>query len=275
VPAVPGLPATAQALKELDSVMATLENNEDTLCLATTTADVLRAKAEGKIAILLSLEGGEPILRELALLRMFYRLGFRNMGLVWNHRNDLADGGYEGRDGGGLSKLGVAVVREMNRLGMMVDLAHMTPASIRGVLAVSELPVLYSHGCLRAVNPHHPRTVDDSILEEIAAKSGVFCVTTIPEALTGDPAGATLDHLLDHIDHAVKVMGIEYVGLGADFDVYQSHLGLPAERWTKDLEEVDRWPNITAGLLRRGYTEADVRKVMGENLLRLFRAVIG
>jgi membrane dipeptidase len=220
------------------------------------------------------MEGGEPILTELSLLRTFYRLGLRHIGLTWNFRNALADGGYEGREAGGLSKFGVAVVREMNRLGMVVDVAHSTPRGMRDVLQVSGAPIIHSHGCTRGVNPDHPRTVDDDILEGIARNGGVFCVTTVPQALSPNPAEATLERYLDHIVHAVRVMGPDHVGLGADFDVYQSHLGLPAERWVKDLEEADKWPNVTAGLLRRGFAEADVRKILGENLLRVFRTVI-
>jgi len=275
VPGVPGLPPTAQALKQLDGVMNVLETHSDEVVLATTTRDILKAKQEGKIAAILGMEGGEPILTELGLLRMFYRLGMRLMGLTWNFRNALADGGYEGREGGGLSSFGVAVVKEMNRLGMMVDIAHLTPNGMRDVLKISERPVIHSHGATRALCPEHPRTLDDELLEEIAGSGGVFCVTTPPEALASRHEEATLGRYLDHIQHAVRVMGIDHVGLGADFDVYQSHLGLPAERWVRDLEEVDKWPNVTAGLLQRGYSEPDVRKILGENLSRVFREVIG
>ena len=268
------LPPTAQALKELDGVMAILDAHKDEAVLATTTEAVLQAKREGKVAVLLGMEGGEPILTELALLRTYYRLGLRHMGLTWNFRNALADGGYEGREGGGLSQFGIAVVREMNSLGMVVDVAHSTPQGMKDVLRVSEAPIIHSHGCTRAMNPDHPRTLDDAILEGIARNGGVFCVTTVPQGLASNPAEATLERYLDHIVHAVRVMGPDHVGLGADFDVYQSHLGLPAERWVKDLEEADKWPNVTAGLLRRGFSEADTRKILGENLLRVFRAVI-
>ena len=269
------LPPTAQALKELDGIMTTLEENPDSTLLATTTGDVLRAKAEGKLAVLLNLEGAEPIMEDLELLRMFYRLGFRSIGLVWNTRNAVADGGYEGRDGGGLSLFGRKVVKEMNRLGMMIDLAHSTPKGGRDVLELCEVPVMHSHGCVRAFNPNHPRTWDDFQLEALAAKDGMFCVTTVPNGLLPNPEAVSIDTVLDHVDHAVKVMGIDHVGLGADFDVYQSHLGLPESRWTKGLEEVDRWPKLTAGLLARGYAEPDVRKIMGENLLHHYAKVIG
>jgi membrane dipeptidase len=269
------LPPTAQALKELDAVMAILESNADKIVLTTSIAEVHQARQEGKIAVILGMEGAEPILTELGLLRAFYRFGLRHVGLTWNHRNALADGGYEGRDGGGLSRFGVAVVEEANRLGMVVDVAHMTPAGMKDVLRVGGHPIIHSHGATRAVNPHHPRTVDDDVLKGIAANGGVFCVTTVPAAMSNEPATASLADMLDHVDHAVRVMGADHVGLGADFDVYQSHLGLPAERWLKGLEEVDKWPNVTAGLLERGYAETDVHKIMGKNLARVFGQVMG
>ena len=269
------LPAPVQAFKEIEKVLALLDARSDEIVLATSMAQVAQARAEGKIAAILGMEGAEPILTELDLLRLFYRLGQRHLGLTWNYRNALADGGYEGRDGGGLSNFGRAVVKELNRLGMVVDVAHMTPKGMLDVLEISEQPIIHSHGGTRGVNPSHPRTVDDDVLEKMAANGGVFCVTTVPAAMTADPVTATLDDMLDHVDHAVRVMGADHVGLGADFDVYQSHLGLPPERWLTDLEEVDKWPNVTAGLLARGFQETDVRKIMGENLQRVFGQVMG
>ena len=269
------LQPTAQAIKELDSVMNTVDAHADAVVLATTTGEVLAAKRQGKLAVVLGMEGAEPILTELGLLRMFYRMGLRHMGLTWSHRNALANGRNEGRVAGGLSKFGVSVVEEMNRLGMVVDVAHLALKGIEDVVRVSQAPIIYSHGATRLLAPDHVRTVDDYLLEGIASTGGAFCVTTIPGALSLDPANATIDHFLDHIDHGVRVAGIDHIGLGADFDVYQSHLGLPRERWLGGLEEADQWPNVTAGLLGRGYSETDVRKIMGENLLRIFRTVIG
>jgi membrane dipeptidase len=266
---------TAQALKELDVVLSLIEAHPDQVVLATTTADVLAAKGAGKIALLLGLEGAEPIMTELGLLRIFYRLGFRNIGLTWNFRNAVADGGYEGPSGGGLTQFGRAVVQEMNRLGMMVDITHMTLPGMYDVLRLSERPVILSHGTTSAVRPGHARAYPDELLAAIAQNGGVFGVTTIPEAVASRPEEATLERFLDHLVHAVQVMGIDHVGIGGDFDVYQSHLGLPEGRWLKGLEEADRWPNVTAGLFQRGYTEAEIRKIMGENLLRVFGEVIG
>jgi membrane dipeptidase len=271
-PAPSGLPATAEVLREWDLVIQSLEAASEDAVLVTTTSGIRAAKAQGKIAVLLSMEGGEPIVSEPGILRMLYRLGLRAMGLTWNFRNALADGA---RDVGGLSTLGVSVVREMNRLGMMVDIAHLAQAGMRDVLRVSERPIIHSHGVTLGANPQRPNNIPDDLLEAIAASAGVFCVTTVPEALAADRQDQTLERYLNHIEHAVRVMGVDHVGLGADFDVYLSHLGLPADRWLRDLEEVDKWPAVASGLLRRGHGEAAVRKIMGENLLRVYGEVMG
>ncbi len=265
----------AQALKELDQVFTILDAHRNDAVLVTRTTEALEAKRLGKIAVFLSFEGAEPILTDLGLLRIFYRLGLRAMSLTWNYRNEAADGGYEGREGGGLSKLGSDIVKEMNRLGMVIDLAHATPQTMRDVLRVSNQPVIHSHGGVRAINYEHQRTLDDELLEQIARNGGVFCATTVPRAISMRTEDATLEKYLDVIDHAVKVMGADHVGLGADFDVYQSHLPYAIGGWLKGLEEADKWPEITAGLLRRGYSEDAIRKILGENLLRVYGQVVG
>lgn len=266
---------TAQALRELDQVFTILEKNCDEIALVTKTSQIFEARQAGKIAVFLNFEGAEPILSELSLLRMFYRLGLRAMGLTWNYRNDIADGGYEGESASGLSQFGVSVVKEMNRLGMVIDLAHLAARGMQDILRISEHPVIHSHGGIRAINPTHPRTLDDQMLEAIARNGGVFCATTVPQSIAANEKDATLGRFLDVIDHAVKIMGVEHVGLGADFDVYQSHLPYAIGGWTKDLEEADQWPSITNGLINRGYSEADIRKILGENLLRVYRDVVG
>jgi len=265
----------AQALKELDKVFTILEEHNDKAILVTKTEEILTARQQGKIAIFLNFEGAEPILTELGLLRSFYRLGLRAMGLTWNYRNDIADGGYEGTEGGGLSQFGISVIKEMNHLGMVIDLAHLAPKGMLDILRISEQPVIHSHGGVRACNPTHPRTLDDTMLEAIAKNGGVFCATTVPQSISGDPENATLEKFLEVIDHAVKIMGADHVGLGADFDVYQSHLPYAIGSWTKGLEEADQWPRITEGLINRGYSESDIRKILGENLLRVYREVVG
>ena len=265
---------TIQAVSDLEKVLQAFEENSDQVQLVCTVEDALKTKAAGKLAAFFSFEGGEPVGEDLWLLRFFYRMGFRAMGLTWNYRNALADGGYEGREGYGLSTFGRQVVREMNRLGMVVDLAHMTPRSMRDAMAVSEQPVIHSHGCTYAKNPQHPRTLEDDMLEAIAGTGGVFCVTSVPAGLVSE-GRATLEDFFQHIDHAVSVMGEDHVGLGADFDVYQSHFTHPVGVWTEGLEEVDRWGAVTAGLLARGHSPERVRKIMGENLMRVYKTVLG
>ena len=271
---VPGLPPTAEVLRELDMVLEILDAHSDQATLVTSMAEARAARAGGRIAIFLSLEGSEPVLDHVGLMRMFYRLGVRAASLTWNFRNPLADGAREA-DSGNISKVGHEVVREMNRLGMVVDLAHLSQPGMRDLLRVVEQPLIHSHGVTRGAVPERKGAIPDDILEGIAANGGVFCITSVPEAIDVDPKDADLGRMLDHVDHAVKIMGVEHVGLGADFDVYLSHLGLPAERWLTDLEEADKWPDVTAGLLRRGYSEADVRAIMGENLARVYEQVCG
>lgn len=271
-----GLDYTAQALKELDAIYAILDANADKAALVTTTAQALEARQQGKLAVFLNFEGAEPIHSELALLRMFYRLGLRAMSLTWNWRNDTADGGFE-VPGGKLSLFGVEVIKEMNRLGMVIDLAHLNPTAMHHILDISEQPVIHSHCGVKGINQTHPRALTDEILDRIAAGGGVVCLTTVPGALTGDRPGvsATLELFLDAVEYTVKRIGADHVGLGADFDVYQSHLPYAIGGWTEGLEEADCWPKVTAGLLARGHSEADVRKIMGENLLRVYRQVVG
>ena len=163
-----GPPAAIQAAADIEKTLQKFEENAADVLLVKTTTEALQAKQAGKLAAFFSFEGGDPICEDLWLLRFFYRCGFRAMGFTWNYRNALADGGYEGRDGYGLSSFGREIVKEMNHLGMVIDLAHLSPQSMRDVLALSEQPVIHSHGGVYGVNPGHPRTLEDSTLEMIA-----------------------------------------------------------------------------------------------------------
>jgi membrane dipeptidase len=269
--------ATEQTLSMIDLLYRQIEEHPDDLCLATSAGDIERAKHAGKVAALLSLEGAEGLQGSLATLRMFYRLGVRWIGLTWNHRNQAADGLGEARTGGGLTEFGVRLVQEMNRLGMLVDIAHLAPAGVRDVFQVCEAPVVASHANAYALCPV-PRNLTDEQLTQLAATGGVVGVTYVPGFIrpTGDGAdgavtGAppvTLDMLLDHVDHIVKVAGIDHVGLGSDFDGFG---GPPPV----GLEDVSCLPNLTAALLERGYEPDAVRKILGGNWLRVLRQVIG
>jgi membrane dipeptidase len=257
--------ATAQALRMLDAFYLEMDANFDSLILATAAADVERAKREGKVAAILGLEGAEPLAGDLRLLRTFHRLGVRNIGLTWNYRNQAADGiGVTGPHG--LTDFGQALVREMNRLGIMVDIAHLAPPGVADVLALSTQPVIASHSGAYALQAHR-RNLTDGQLEGIARNGGVVGVTFVPGFLNADPEKAHISQVLDHIDYIARTVGVDYVGLGSDFDGYKGV--------THGLEDVTCLPQITAGLLERGHAPPEVRKILGGNYLRVFRQVCG
>lgn len=258
--------ATNEALRLIDAFYRALEKNPDTLLLATTAVDVEQAKAEGKVAGVLSLEGAEALEGDLAMLRTFYRLGVRALGLTWNFRNQAADGLGESRTGGGLTEFGVTLVREANRLGVILDVAHLAPAGVRDVLKLSEAPVIASHANARALCDHR-RNLTDEQLEGIAASGGLVGVTYVPSFLAQDPQAASLERVLDHVDYIVKTIGLDHVGLGSDFDGFNGVL--------PGLEDASHLPALTVGLVARGYTDKEVGKVLGGNFLRVFRQVAG
>lgn len=259
--------ATRHALQRVDTFYREMEANPDILVLATSAADIEEAKQAGKVAGVLGLEGAEALDGSIEVLRCFYRLGVRNLGLAWDYRNAACDGVKVGGRPGGLTAFGVQVVKECNRLGIMIDVSHLAEPGLRDVLAVSEQPVIASHSNARALCDH-VRNLSDAQLEAIAANGGVVCATFVPWFIRDPWQGASLDDFLKHIDHMVAVMGIDHVGLGSDFDGYeQGNL--------VGMEDVTRLPALTAGLLARGYEATAIRKILGGNLLRVFRQVVG
>jgi membrane dipeptidase len=239
------------------------------MLLATQVADIHQAKAEGKVAGILGIEGGEALEGDIAVLRTVYRLGVRLITLTWSRRNAIADGVFEARTGGGLSRFGVEVVREMNRLGMLVDVAHLAPAGVRDVLALSQAPVIASHANSREVCDHR-RNLTDKQARGIAQGGGLIGVTFVPPFV--DPRKASLERLLDHIEHLLNVVGENHVGLGSDFDGFG--FGDPKGQF-HDLPDVSTMPRLTAGMLRRGLSERVVEKVLGGNFVRVFEEVVG
>jgi membrane dipeptidase len=259
--------AARQALRLLDVFYQELEENADQLTLVTTANEIEKAKAEGKVAGILSLEGAEALEGDLAVLRAFYKLGVRNIGLTWNLRNVAADGVDEMRSGSGLTNFGVQLVQEMNRLGIIVDISHLSPTGVRDVLHVSEAPVIASHSNAYALCPHR-RNLTDEQLEGIASKGGVVGVTFVPNFVTENKNLTTLKRVLDHIDYMVKTMGLDHVGLGSDFDGFSNAK-------VQGMEDVTHLPRLTVGLVERGYSEEDVKKILGGNFVRVFREVVG
>jgi membrane dipeptidase len=229
-------------------------------------SDIRRAKREGGVAALVSIEGGEAIGENLDELRWFYDRGIRLMGLTWNRRNAIARGvGAEGT--GGLTGFGRTVVAEMERLGMIVDVSHLSDEAFDDVLAVSRRPVVASHSNARALCDHR-RNLLDAQAGRIAATGGLVAVTFAGVFVDRDPAKVTLARLVDHIERFLSVLGPDHVGIGSDFDGYSERFGVV-------LRDCSEMPRITAALLERGHPEETIRKIMGGNWLRVIDEVVG
>lgn len=296
--------AARRTLDMIDSVYRAVERHPNDLMFATSAADIRRAKKQKKIAALMGIEGGHAIENSLPTLREFYRLGVRYMTLTWNNTNDWADAARGEKKHNGLSEFGKDVVREMNRLGMLVDVSHVSDETMSDALDVSKAPIIASHSSARALS-NVPRNVPDDLLKRIAKNGGVVQVnfySVFVDAATVTPQSAARDRrlkaqqdainekykddpermaeesdkleaanplpplpiskLIDHIDYIVKVAGIDHVGIGADFD--------GANDMPEGAQDVSMLPNITYELLKRGYSETDIRKILGENFLRVF-----
>jgi membrane dipeptidase len=299
--------AARRTLDMIDSVYRAVERHPRDLMFATSVADIRRAKRQGKIAALMGIEGGHAIEDSLPTLREFYRLGVRYMTLTWNNTNNWADAGRGEKKHHGLSDFGKDVVREMNRLGMMVDVSHVSDETMSDALDVSKAPIIASHSSARALS-NVPRNIPDDLLKRIAKNGGVVQVNFYSEFVDEKTVGpqsneresrlkaqqAAIDakykddperrgeesdkleaanplpplpisKLIDHIDYIVKVAGIDHVGIGADFD--------GANDMPEGAQDVSMLPNITYELLKRGYSEQDIKKILGENLLRVFAEV--
>jgi membrane dipeptidase len=252
-------------LEQIDVALQIIEQFPEHLELALTAEDLVRIFHAGKIGSILAMEGGHAIENSLGALRAFYALGVRAMTLTHSAQLDWADASPADQQRlGGLSPFGVEVVREMNRLGMLVDISHVSDGTMSAVLDVSEAPVFFSHSSVRALRDHH-RNVPDSILTRLPENGGLIMVTFVPGFLV-DPARGTpaeLADVADHLDHVKRLIGVDYVGLGGDYDGIET---VPV-----GLEDVSTYPALLAELSRRGWTEAELRKLVGENFLRVMR----
>ena len=303
VPAsLPPVEAAKATFEQIDSVKRLVGAHPDVFELAYTADDIERVHRRGRIASLIGMEGGYSIDDSLGLLREFHDAGARYMTLTHSTTTTWADSATDAPKWGGLNPFGEEVVREMNRLGMMVDLSHVSEETMLDAVRVSEAPVIFSHSSARAVT-NHPRNVPDAVLRMMPEDGGVVMVTFVPGFISeqvrawgaaraaeearlkslnpGDPDAvtgglrtwmaanvqprATLDDVVVHIQHVRDVAGIDHVGLGGDFDGVGS---LP-----DGVESVAAYPRILAALMARGWTEADIRKLAGGNVLRVMRAV--
>lgn len=284
-------------LEQIDLARRMIARYADTLLLATRAADVERARSEGKIASFLGMENGQALENSLGALRTYYDLGVRYLTLTHGRNNDWADSATDTAAHGGLTPFGREVVREMNRLGMLVDLSHVSPEVMRQALDVTEAPVLFSHSSARAL-VDHPRNVPDDVLARMAKNGGVVMVTFIPPFVSAETAAwgkgletlvfatrstaemealeanyvkihgpaprATLAQVADHIEHVARVAGHDHVGIGSDF------WGSPD--MPEGLADVSRFPYLIAELIRRGWSDENLAKLASGNVVRTLAA---
>jgi membrane dipeptidase len=308
VPAnITGPAAVKATLEQIDIVRGIVARYPKDFELAATAADVRRIQKTGKIASMMGVEGGSQIDNDLPALRMFHTLGVRYMTLTHVRHNDWADSANESPRAAPLTAFGKAVVHEMNRIGMIVDLSHVSEGTMKAALAETKAPVMFSHSSARAITDH-PRNVSDAVLKLLAANDGVIMVNYAPGYVSrkrqeweaaragaiatystppysglyiGQPDRAaaalvewdkanpmpavTLGEVADHLDHLAKIAGHDHIGIGSDLDGIDNN--------PTGLEGVETYPALIAELLRRGWTDADCKKLAGGNILRVLEAV--
>ena len=300
-----GPPAIQRALDQIDLVRQNVQRHSKDLTLATTAEEIRRAQARGKIAILMGIEGGHMIANDIRMVRIYSQLGVRYMTLAHFYNDEWADSSTDKPAHNGLTDFGKDVVHEMNRQGMLVDISHISDKTFYDALEVSSVPLIASHSSVRAIS-NHPRNMSDAMIKALAEKGGVIQINyernylseeyrTAFAALAGDVSrmeekfkkecgddnvcigkaeiklekeltdAGKLPHvswekIIEHIDHVVKLVGPDHVGLGSDFDGADMPDGL---------EDCSKLPKITEALLRKGYSEEDIRKILGGNILRV------
>jgi len=292
--------AIRMQLEQIDIAHRLIKKYSDDLKFADSVESINQARQENKIASLLGIEGGHTIVNSLGALRSFYALGVRYMTLTHFNSNDWADSATDTNDHGGLTKFGEEVVREMNRLGMIVDLSHVSADTMADALDVTMSPVIFSHSSAYALT-NHARNVPDKILKRLPKNDGIVMVTFIPDFVNqkrkiwaegiipliknattdkeyaaiekayriehGVPPLAALTDVADHIEHVAKVAGYDHVGIGGDF------YGAKGDDRAMGLEDVSKYPDLFAELIRRGWSDTNLAKLAGGNLMRVFKGV--
>jgi membrane dipeptidase len=276
--------ALRHAMRVIDALHEELAENQDAVELARSAPDVERINKAGRIAVVLALEGAEPLGQDLAVLRLFHRLGVRMLSFTWQRRTAFGDGAWENNSRGGLTRLGRHAVKEMNRLGMVVDVSHASDRTTWDILEASTKPVIASHSNARALCDH-PRNLTDEMIRAIAAADGVVGATAVARFITDGTA--TIGHWADHLEHVIRLAGIDHVGIGTDFDNHLSEIGASPEiaDWSPETDtkryrcegmlSAEDLPGLTRELTRRGLAECELRKIYYENCLRLFSSVLG
>lgn len=266
------------AYENLDVVRTELDEAKSSFRVVLSSEDLPVTPEPGVTRFLLHFEGGKPLGGELAHLRNFHRLGLRSLQLAWNLRNELGDGIWEERTQGGLTNFGVSVIKELNRLHMVIDLSHLTRRGFFDAIEASDGPVIISHSNASAVYKSR-RTIEDDLIKAIAERRGLVGILAIGRNVKAE--GATVEDLVDHLEYMVNLVGVDYIGLGLDFTKYDGPRTLkdrhhPKKELTpiKDFEEIEDLPKLVEALQRRGFKDGEIKKVLGENYLRVLREVL-
>jgi membrane dipeptidase len=263
----PGITASLSPLKQAlilgDYFWEQYEESQEIMQFITSHQSLLQLLDSKKCGALLTVEGGEVLEGDIRMLKVLYRMGVRSLCLTWNNRNEIADGVAEMQTGGGLTLFGREVVKKMNKLGMIVDVSHIAEKGFWDVLELSEDPVIASHSNSQAVW-EHPRNLTDEQIKGIAQKKGVIGLNFVADFL--GEQGSGFDQLLRHIDHICDIVGDEYLGFGSDFDGTENLLA--------GIDDVTVYPELVSYLKKRNYKDATIRKICGENCLRVLNAVL-
>ena len=254
----------------IDAFQFEVDTNRGAIAIANNYSDIMNIIDSGRIAAVMTVEGGEPLEGKIETLRIIYKLGVRSLTLTHFPRNELGDG--SGADSGShLTEFGKEVVEEMNRLGMIVDISHLNETGFWDVIDITKDPLLATHSNCKALCSHH-RNLTDEQIKALAKTGGVinlsFCAGFIKDNVGFDPEAVkkvTIEDWLDHLDHAVEIAGPDHVGIGSDLD---GGCGFPG------LNEVTQFPRLTEGMISRGYSDNDIEKILGKNDLRVFKDIL-
>jgi membrane dipeptidase len=262
-PFVPEAPLIAMQM--VDKFYSEIEVNNDIIAV-TTSEEILNAKIEGKVCGLLSMEGAEPLMGDLAALRIFYRLGVRMLSFAWNYRTPFADGLGAKRAESKLPELGVQALEEMERLGVIFDVSHLADSVFWDVNDVMKGAFIASHSNSRSLCDH-PRNLTDDMINAVADHGGVMGINFATGFVKKENNKVTVEDLVDHIDHIVELVGPNHVGLGSDYDGIR--------KAPEGIDDVSKLSNITRVLVKRGYSDDDILNILGGNHLRVFKEILG
>ncbi len=271
-----------KALQQISALHAEADESPDKLMVCKSVDDINHANATGKVGFVLSLEGAEPLSNDLSLLRVFYELGVRLLGLVWSRRNYVGDGSHfspvrEGKKGG-ITEFGVNVIEAAEALGMIIDVSHLNDEGFWDVMEIAKKPVIASHSNCRALT-HSMRNLTDEQIKAIAATNGVIGMNGVNIFVADRDEESDIEHLIDHVDHIAKLVGVEHIGLGLDmiepfkkYDSPQDAAKMPRQ----DLDVVKGYakvPELVRALAKRGYKEEAIERIMSKNFMRVYKDV--